>query len=70
MGAGPDCKSISGKGSKKPAARALLEHISRIRQMMDRGVAHSARRCDARDVAAGGHAQSCYCGGILLQVQE
>eukprot|EP00959_Pyramimonas_sp_CCMP1952_P289688 6058560-Pyramimonas_sp.AAC.1 len=61
-------KSFSSKDLKKPAGCALLGHISWIRQMMERGIAHGIQWCDTRDMTADGHAKGSIDIYMLVQV--
>eukprot|EP00959_Pyramimonas_sp_CCMP1952_P139354 2916528-Pyramimonas_sp.AAC.1 len=48
---------MSRKVLKTPTECALLERISWMRQMMGRGIVHSAQSCDTRAMTADGHAE-------------
>eukprot|EP00959_Pyramimonas_sp_CCMP1952_P291771 6102717-Pyramimonas_sp.AAC.1 len=45
-------QSLASKDAKRPAECTLLGHISWLRQMMERGIAHGIQWCDTRDMSA------------------
>eukprot|EP00959_Pyramimonas_sp_CCMP1952_P094815 1983357-Pyramimonas_sp.AAC.1 len=61
-------KSLSSKHLKKPTECTLLGHISWIRQMMEREIAHSIQWCDTRDMTADGRTKGGIDREMLLQV--
>eukprot|EP00959_Pyramimonas_sp_CCMP1952_P231487 4838439-Pyramimonas_sp.AAC.1 len=63
-------RSSTSKDLKKPTACAPLGHISWVRRMMDRGLAHGVHWCDARDMTADGHANTWIDRALLLQAMR
>eukprot|EP00959_Pyramimonas_sp_CCMP1952_P206716 4322992-Pyramimonas_sp.AAC.1 len=61
-------KFLPSQDLKKPTECTLLEHISWIRQMMERGIAYSIQLCDTRDMTADGHTNGTIDRDTLLQV--
>eukprot|EP00959_Pyramimonas_sp_CCMP1952_P320472 6706519-Pyramimonas_sp.AAC.1 len=63
-------KALSSKDLKIPTERALLGHISWIRELMDIGIVHDAQWCDTRDMTADGHTKGSVDRELLLEVMS